>query len=154
MKKLFSILVLAAILGMVFTACGDEKDGPVIPKTQNLESMYENETDTHFMFDINMDKDSSSIYMYNIVFRIGDATSPAMTLRVDAPVSVDKNGKVYTYAGTGIVAYMMRGSTWTPMPGDSYLVNNLLCTVDTNVKSYFIKFDCHGGHFEESGKLK
>lgn len=154
MKKLFSILFLATILGMVFTACSDEKDGPVIPKTQNLESMYEKETDTHFMFDINMNKDSSSIYMYNIVFRIGDATSPAMTLRVDAPVSMDKNGKVYTYAGTNIMAYMMRGTTWTPMPGDDYRVNNLLCTVDTNVKTYFIKFDCHGGHFEESGKLK
>ena len=62
--------------------------------------------------------------------------------------------KVYTYAGTGIVAYMQRGTTWTPMPGDAYLVHNLLCTVDTNVKSYFIKFDCHGGHFEESGRLK
>ena len=47
-----------------------------------------------------MDKDSSTIYMYNIVFSIGEATSPAMTLRVDAPVTVDKSGKVYTYAGT------------------------------------------------------
>ncbi len=154
MKKFFSLLFMATMLGMVFTACSDEKDAPVIPVTQSLESMYENETDTHFLFDIDMDKDSSSIYMYNIVFRIGEATSPAMTLRVDAPLSVDKNGKTYTYAGTGIVAYMKRGSTWMPMPGDAYLVNNLLCTIDTNVKSYAIKFDCHGGHFEESGKLK
>ena len=154
MKKFFSMLFMATMLGLVFTACGDEKDSPVIPVTQSLESMYENETDTHFLFDIDMDKDSSSIYMYNIVFRIGEATSPAMTLRVDAPVTVDKSTKVYTYAGTGIVAYMMRGTTWMPMPGDSYLVHNLLCTIDTNVKSYFIKFDCHGGHFEETGKLK
>ncbi len=145
---------MATMLGMVFTACGDEKDAPVVPVTQNLESEYENETDTHFRFDIDMDKDSSSIYMYNIVFHIGEATSPAMTLRVDAPVTVDKAKKVYTYSGTGIVAYMMRGSTWVPMPGEAYLVHNLLCTIDTNVKSYYIKFDCHGGHFEESGKLK
>lgn len=154
MKKFFSMLFVFTMLGMVFTACGDEKDGPVIPPAQSLESAYENPDDTHFTFDINMSKDSSSIYMYNIVFHIGDATSPAMTLRVDAPVTVDKNGKVYTYAGTGIVAFMQRGTTWMPMPGDAYLVHDLLCTVDTNVKSYFIKFDCHGGHFEESGRLK
>ena len=156
MKKLFSILFLATILGMVFTACSDEKDGPVIPKTQNLESMYEKETDTHFMFDINMNKDSSSIYMYNIVFRIGEATSPAMTLRADAPVTVDKSGKVYTYSGsgTGIVAYMLRGTSWAPMPSDAYLVNNLTCNVNPEAKTYAITFDCHGGHFDESGELQ
>ena len=153
MKKLFSMLFVATMLGMVFTACGDEKDEPVI-KTQNLESVYTNETDTHFLFDINLDKDSNSIFMYNIVFRIGEATSPAMTLRVDAPVTVDKSGKIYTYSGTGIVAYMMRGTTWVPMPGESYMVHNLLCTVDTKQKTYYLTFDCHGGHFEENGKLK
>jgi len=130
-----------------------------IPKNDKLvhfsvESEYESETDTHFLFDIDMDKDSSSIYMYNIVFRIGEATSPAMTLRADAPVTVDKDGKVYTYAGTGIVAYMMRGTTWMPMPGESYLVNNLTCTVDTKNSTYSIAFDCHGGHFDETGQLK
>lgn len=154
MKKLFSMLFIATMLGLVFTACGDDKDEPEVPKTQNLESVYQEPTDTHFLFDINLDKDSSSIYMYNIVFRIGEATSPAMTLRVEAPVTVDKSGKVYTYSGTGIVAYMMRGSTWTPMPGEAYLVHNLTCTVNPEAKSYYITFDCHGGHFEENGKLK
>ena len=154
MKKFFSMLFIATMLSMMFVACGDDKDEPVIPKTQNLESVYTEETDTHFLFDINLDKDSSSIYMYNIVFRIGEATSPAMTLRVDAPVTVDKSGKVYTYSGTGIVAYMMRGTTWMPMPGETYLVNNLTCTVNPDAKTYAISFDCHGGHFDESGKLK
>lgn len=154
MKKFFSILFVVTMLGLVFTACGDDKDEPVVPDSQKLESLYESETDTHFLFDIDMDKDSSSIYMYNIVFRIGEATSPAMTLRADAPVTVDKDGKVYTYAGTGIVAYMLRGTTWMPMPGESYLVNNLTCTVDTKNSTYSIAFDCHGGHFDETGQLK
>ena len=151
MKKFLSMLFIATMLGMIFTACGDEKDEPAI-KTQNLESVYESETETHFLFDINLDKDSSTIYIYNIVFRIGEATSPAMTLRFNAPVTV--KGNEYTYAGTGIVADMLRGSTWMPMPGDSYLVNNLICKVDPKAKTYYITFDCHGGHFEESGKLR
>ncbi len=145
------MLFIASLLGLVFTACGDDKDEPVI-KTQNLESVYESETETHFKFDIDLNQDSSTIFIYNIVFRIGEATSPAMTLRFKAPVTV--NGKTYTYAGTGIVAEMLRGTTWMPMPGDSYLVNNLTCAVNPSDKTYSIKFDCHGGHFEESGKLK
>lgn len=154
MKKFFSMLFIATMLAFVFTACGDDKDEPVVIKTQNLESVYTSSTDTHFLFDIDLDKDSSSIYMYNIVFRIGEATSPAMTLRVDAPVTVDKTGKVYTYSGTGIVAFMMRGTSWVPMPGDAYLVHNLTCNVNPEAKTYSITFDCHGGHFEESGKLR
>lgn len=229
MKKFFSMLFVATMLGLVFTACGDDEPGKTaapeisfeilqdqavvtakgqgevtlyldgvkttnpatlqrthqdyvavftatakeanqkisdittleltIPKNEKLvrfsvESTYESETDTHFQFDIDLEKDSSTIYMYNIVFRIGEATSPAMTLRVDAPVTVDKSGKVYTYSGTGIVAFMKRGTTWMPMPGDAYLVHNLTCTVNPEAKEYYITFDCHGGHFEETGKLK
>ena len=154
MKKLLPVLLFAAI-SLIFNACGDEKEDPVpTPASQQLESFYENETDTHFMFVIDMNKDSSSIYMYNIVFRIGEAVSPAMTLRVDAPVTMDKSGKIFTYAGNGIVAFMNRGTTWVPMPGDAYLVNNLTCTVNTQSKTYFITFDCHGGHYEENGNLR
>ena len=152
----------------VFTATAKEANQRIsevttleltIPKNDKLvrfmaESEYESPTETHFLFDIDLDKDSSSIYMYNIVFRIGEATSPAMTLRVDAPITVDKDGKVYTYAGTGIVALMLRGTTWMPMPGDAYLVHNLICNVNPDAKTYYISFDCHGGHFEENGKLK
>lgn len=229
MKKIFSMLFIATLLGMVFTACGDDEPGQTaspeitfeilenqvvvtatgqgevmlyldgantpnpttlqrsykdyeatftatakegkqkisdvttlkltIPKSEKLahftaKSTFVNETDTRFEFDIDMDKDSSSIFMYNIVFRIGEATSPAMTLRVDAPVTVDKSGKVYTYAGTGIVAFMKRGTTWMPMPGDTYMVNNLTCNVNPAAKTYDIAFDCHGGHFEQSGALQ
>ena len=147
------MLFIATMLGMVFTACGDDKDDPVVP-TQKLESVYSEPTDTHFMFDIDLNKDSSSIYLYNIVFRIGEAVSPAMNIRIDAPVTVDKSGKVYTYSGTGIMPYMLRGSTPVPMPGDAYLVTDLTCTVDTKNKQYSITFDCHGGHFNDAGKLK
>ena len=229
MKKIFSMLFIVTLLGMVFTACGDDEPGQTaspeitfeiledqvvvtakgqgevmlyldgantpnpttlqrsyqdyeatftatakegkqkisdvttlkltIPKSEKLahftaKSTFVNETDTRFEFDIDMDKDSSAIFMYNIVFRIGEATSPAMTLRVDAPVTVDKSGKVYTYAGTGIVAFMKRGTTWMPMPGDTYMVNNLTCNVNPAAKTYDIAFDCHGGHFEQSGALQ
>ena len=37
MKKFFSMLFVFTMLGMVFTACDDEKDGPVIPPAQSLE---------------------------------------------------------------------------------------------------------------------
>lgn len=229
MKKFFSMLFIATMFGLVFTACGDDEpaqtaapeitfeiladqavvtakgqgevslyiDGKsttnptilqrihqdyvavftatakeankrisevttlelTIPKNDKLvrfavNSEYESETDAHFMFDIDLDKDSSSIYMYNIVFRIGEATSPAMTLRVNAPVTVDKDGKIYTYSGTGIVPDLMRGTIWVPMTGDAYMVHNLTCTVNPEAKDYYITFDCHGGHFEQTGKLK
>lgn len=124
------------------------------PISFQVENEYQDAAETHFMFDVDMDKELSSIYMYNIVFRIGEATSPAMTLRVDAPVTVNPRTRAFTYTGTGIVAYMMRGTTWMPMPGETYLVNDLICEVNPNAKTYSISFDCHGGHFEESGKLK
>lgn len=155
MKKFLCMFFAVTMLSMVFVSCGDDKDEPVKPETtQNLESIYENETDTHFMFDINLDNDSSTIYLYNIVFRIGDAVSPAMNIRIDAPVTVDNTGKIYTYAGTGITPYMMRGNTLVPMAGPNYLVTNLLCNVNIQTKTYDIKFDCHGGHFEDAGRLK
>ena len=151
MKKLFSILFIFTMLSMVFVSCGDEKDDPVIP-TQKLESVYESESDTHFMFDINLDKDSSSIYLYNIVFTIGEAQSPAMNIRIDAPVTVDKSGKVYTYAGTNIIPFLLRGNTPVPAPG--FVVTNLTCNVDTKNKNFNIFFNCHGGEYSHSGKLK
>ncbi len=147
------MLLIATMLGMVFTACGDDKDDPIV-STQKLESVYTEPTDTHFMFDIDLNKDSSSIYLYNIVFRIGEAVSPAMNIRIDAPVTVDKSGKVYTYSGTGIMPYMLRGNTPVPMPGEAYVVTNLNCRVDTKDKKYSITFDCHSGHFNDAGDLK
>ena len=151
MKKLFSILFIATMLGMVFTACGDDKDEPVVP-TQKLESVYTSETDTHFTFDIDLNKDSSSIYLYNVVFTIGEAQSPAMNIRIDAPVTVDKSGKLYTYAGTNIIPYLLRGATPVPMP--SMPVTNLMCNVDTKRKYYEMYFECHGGSFAANGDLK
>ena len=153
MKKLLPALLFAALF-LTFTACGDVKDEPEVPKTQKLESEHGQANDTYLIWDIDMNQDSSSIYLYNAVFTIGEATSPAMTLRIDAPVTVDKSGKVYTLAGTGIMAYMLRGTTWMPMPGDAYMVNNLISTVNPGAKTYTISFDCHGGHFEKEGKLK
>lgn len=151
MKKLFSMLFIATLLGLVFTACGDDKDEPEMPETQNLVSVHVNETDTYFVFDIDMTKDKGTIYMNNILFAPG---APKMVLRVDVPVSVDKSGKTYIMSGTDLVAEIQRGGTWTPMSDERYQLKNLMCTVNPSAKQYSISFDAHGGHFEESGKLE
>ena len=150
MRKLLPALLFAAMC-LTFAACGDDKDEPELPKVQNLESVHESESDTYFAFDIDMNKDESTIYMYNIQFAPG---APYMTLRVNVPVSLDSSGKTYILSGTGLVADMKRGESWTPMSDEQYQLNNLMCTVNPNAKQYSISFDAHGGHFENSGKLK
>ena len=152
MKKLFALLFAAAVLGMAFVSCGDDKDEPVKPEpTQNLESVYENEKDMHYVFDIDLAQDSSSIYIYNVMFAPG---APSLTIRIDAPVTTDRSGKVYTYAGTNIIPYAQLHGVMLRMTDEVYRVTNLLCNVNTEAKTYDIKFDCHGGHFENAGKLK
>ena len=159
MKKIFSMLLVAAALCMMVTACGDNKDEPVAPKPQKLESEHSATNDTYLVYDIDLDKDSSSIYVYNAMFQMGDKMSPALNIRVDAPCAVDKTGKVYTYSGTNIIPYLMMGSTPTPFP--TLNVNNLRSVVDTERKTYSISFDCQGtamgkpidGHYEKEGKL-
>lgn len=145
------MLFIVTMLGMVFTACGDDKDEPDAPKTQNLESVHENDqTDMYYVFDIDLNKDKSTIYMYNM--RFGGAPF-AMTLRVNVPASL-KNG-VYTLSGTDLVADMYNESAgWIPMADERYQLKNLMCTVNPKAKEYSISFDAHGGHFEDSGKLK
>jgi hypothetical protein len=69
-------------------------------------------------------------------------------------VTVDKDGKVYTYAGTGIHPYMQRVGTMLRLYDDIYLVTDLTCKVDTKNLTYSITFDCHGGHFDDHGSLK
>lgn len=160
MKKIFSMLLVAAALCIMTTACGDDKDEPVAPKPQKLESEHSATNDTYLVYDIDLDKDSSSIYVYNAVFQMGDKTSPALNIRVDAPCTVDKTGKVYTYSGTNIVPYLMMGSTPTPFP--TLRANNLRSVVDTEKRTYSITFDCQGtamgkpidGHYEKEGNLK
>lgn len=160
MKNIFAILFVASMLGMVFTSCGkDDPDEPVVP-AQQLESEHGQANDTYLIYDIDLSKDSSSIYVYNAVFTMGETTSPALTIRVDAPCSVDKTGKVFTFAGTGIVPFLMRGSTAVPFPTLS--VNNLRSVVNIEKKTYSVSFDCQGtamgkeidGHYDKEGKLK
>ena len=150
MKKLF-LTLLVATLTLGFVSCGDDKDEPKLPETQTLTSVHEGESDAYFVFDIDMKKDKSTIYMYNIKFAPG---APPMVLRVDVPVSIDKSGNTYTMSGTNLVAEMQRGSSWTPMTDEKYQLNNLKCTVNPKAKEYSLSFDAHGGHFEENGKLQ
>ena len=160
MKKIFSMLFFVALLSMALAACGDEKDEPDVPKTQKLESEHSEANDTYLVYDIDLDKDSSSIYVYNAVFRMGDAASPPLNISVNSPCTVDKTGKVYTFIGTNIIPNLMMGSTPTPFP--TLRVNNLRSVVDVERRTYSISFDCQGtamgkpidGHYEKEGKLK
>ena len=151
MKKLFSILLFTALMGMVFTACGDDKNEPDVPTAKNLVSVHENdETDQYFVFDIDINKDWSTIYMYNIQFAPG---AHQMTLRVNVPVSLSSNKDAYVMTGTDLVAEREQEIGWLPMSDERFLLKNLSCTVNPDKKEYSISFDAHSGHFEESGKL-
>ena len=160
MRKLFTTMLFTALLSMAFISCGDEKDEPVVPESQQIESVHGEANDTYLVWDIDMAKDSSTIYVYNAVFSMGTTTSIPLSICVDAPVTVDKKGKVFTFAGTGIVPCLLMGSTPTPFPTLS--VNNLRSVVNTENKTYSISFDCQGtvrdkvidGHYDKEGDLK
>lgn len=120
-------------------------------KAFSLSSVYENPTDTRFMFDIDLAQDSSSIYIYNVVFAPG---APSLTVRIDAPVTTDSSGKVYTYAGTDIAPYAQLHGEFLRLTDEVYRVKDLLCNVNPEAKTFDIKFKCHGGDFDYAGKLK
>ena len=161
MKKIFSMLLFAALLTAGLAACGDDNnDEPDVPKTQKLESEHSEANDTYLVYDIDLNKDSSTIYVYNAVFRMGEVASPPLNISVNAPCTVDKTGKVYTFVGTDIIPNLVMGSTPTPFP--TLRVNNLRSVVNTERKTYSISFDCQGtamgkpidGHYEKEGNLK
>ena len=159
MKKIFTMLLAAAALCMVVAACGDEKDEPVVPKTQLLESEHSEVNGTYLVWDINLNQDSSSISVYNAVFMMGDKPSPSLNISINSPCTVDKTGKVYTLMGSNIIPNLIMGST--PVPYPTLRVNNLKSVVDVEKKTYSISFDCQGtamgkpidGHYEKEGKL-
>lgn len=145
-------MLLFAALFLTFTACGDDKDEPDVPKTQNLTSVHEGENDMYFVFDIDMNKEMGTIYMYNIQFAGAPMT---MNLRVNVPASLNPSGSAYIMMGTNLVCDMDMPSTgWVPMTDERYQLKNLTCTVNPKGKLYSISFDAHGGHFEDSGKLQ
>lgn len=119
--------------------------------TFQFESEHGATYDTHLIYDIDLDNDSSSIYIYNAVFTIGEATSPVMNIRIDAPCTFDATSQVFTFEGTDITPYMQRGNTWVPMP--SIPVTDLKSTVNYGSRTYDISFYCHGGYFESEGGL-
>ena len=156
MKKIIPALLFAALF-LTFAACGSE-DEPNQPVSQMIESLDQNENDAHFKFDINTDKDSSSIYIYNVKF--SEQMPVTVNIRIDAPCTADKTGKVFSFAGTNIIPNLMMGSTPTPFP--TLRVNNLRSVVDVEKKTYSISFDCQGtamgkeinGHYDKEGSLK
>lgn len=151
MKKLFSILFIATMvsIGMALASCDDDKE-PEIPTGQTIESVTESENDARLVFEFNNDKDSCSIYLYNIKF--SEEMPVTINVRIDAPYTYVL--KTYTILGNNISPYMQRGGTWAPMTGEEYRVTNLVSLVNLDAKVYSISFDCHGGHYEKTGKLK
>lgn len=160
MKKLVSMLFIAAMLSMGIASCGDDKkDEPILPVAQQLESEHGVANDTYLIYDIDLSKDSSTIYVHNAVFSMGTVSSPPLNISVNAPCTVDKTGKVFTFIGTNIVPNLMRGTT--PVPFPTLRVNNLKSVVNVEIKTYSISFDCQGtamgkeinGHYEKEGRL-
>lgn len=163
MKKFFTVLLAAtlfSVLGTALVACGDDKDEPVVPVAQTLESEHGAANDTYLVYDIDLEKDSSTINVHNAVFTMGDVSSPQLNISIDAPCTVDKSGKVFTLAGTNIVPKLVRGNTPVPIP--TLRVNNLRSVVNTEKKTYSISFSCQGtvmgktidGSYDKEGKLK
>ena len=151
MKKIFAFFLISGLLVTFLSSCGDEKDEPMIIKSLLLES-DDDETGARIVFDIDLDRDSSSIYIYNAIINMGGEISLPMNVRIDSPCSVDKAGKVYTYSGTNIVPFILRGNT--PVPTPSILVTNFTCVVNTENKTYFTEFDCRSSHYSKSGAIK
>ena len=109
MKKIFSMLFVAAALCIVVASCGDEKDEPDVPKTQLLESEHGVANDTYLVWNIDLNQDSSSINVYNAVFQMGDKQSPALNISIKSPCTVDKTGKIYSLIGTNIIPNLILG---------------------------------------------
>lgn len=151
---------MATLVSLMICSCDDNKDEPVTPVAQQLESEHGEANDTYLIYDIDMDKDSSTIYVYNVVFTMGDVSSKPLSISINAPCSVDKSGKVFSFAGTDIVPNLLRGTT--PVPITSLRVNNFTSSVNVEKKTYSISFDCQGtvigktidGHYDKQGNLK
>ena len=161
MKRFFAILSIVAVLGIMFCSCGkDDPDEPVNPNIQRLESEHSVANDTYLIYDIDLSKDSSTIYVQNAVFSMGETSEMKLNISVNTPCTVDKTGKVFTFRGTNIVPNLMRGNT--PVPFPTLRVNNLTSIVNVEKKTYSISFDCPGtamgneidGHYDKEGKLK
>lgn len=151
MKKLFSILFIATMvsMGMALASCDDDKE-PEIPTGQTIESVTESENDARLVFEFNNDKDSCSIYLYSVVFTIGERQSPPLNIRIDAPYTYLL--KTFNITGNNITPYLLSGKTPVPMP--DFIVTDLIGLVNLDAKVYSISFDCHGGHYYKTGKLK
>ena len=158
MKKLIPALLFAALF-MMFAACGDDKkDEPVEPVVQQIESEHGVTNDTYLIWDIDMSQDSSSIFVYNVKF--AEQMPININVRVDAPCTVDKTGKVFTFIGTNIMPYLLMGSTPTPFP--TLRINDLKSVVNTENKTYSISFVCQGtvtgksinGDYKKEGNIK
>ena len=154
MKKTLLLLATMALI-MSLTACGD--DEPNDKQTIEVQdgviySHYESVTDTHYVFDIDETSGKGTIDVFNVVFRIGEQTSPAMTIRIpDAKFT--RKGDVITFDDTDIAPMMYRGSQYIPMGDPAYNVTDLKSTIDLKARSFTISFNCHGGSFSDSGKI-
>ena len=154
MKKTMLLLATVAVM-MGLTACGD--DEPNDKQTIDVQkgviySVHQSETELYYNFSIDEETGKGSIDVFNVVFRIGEQTSPAMTIRIpDAKFT--RKGDVITFDDTDIAPMMYRGSGFVPMGDPAYNVTNLKSVIDLKARSFTISFNCHGGSFSDSGKI-
>ena len=155
MKKTLALIAFTGLLALTLASCGsddDKKDEPTPPSRLTLESVTDTETGARIVFEIYLDNDSSTIYVYNAVITANGLTTAPMNVRVNAPCKGDNEGKVFTYSGTGLIPQVQRGSIYTPQ--SSLVVTDFTCVVNTIAKTYSTQFDCLGKHYFKSGALK
>ncbi|MBO4871427.1 MAG: dockerin type I repeat-containing protein [Muribaculaceae bacterium] len=117
-----------------------------------ISSVYANENDIHFEFNLNEVANIGTITVYNVIFTIGDRQSPAMTIRIpDAKFT--RNGNTITFNDTDIAPEMKRGSGFVPMGDPLYNVTDLISVLNLVDKTFSISFKCHGGEFSDNGSI-
>ena len=154
MKKILMLTMAIVAMMMTLTACGDDKDEPKVvqPKDGVITSVYAQETDTHFEYELNDEEKTGTITVYNVVFTIGDRQSPAMTIRIPN-AKFTRKGNVITFDDTDIAPEMLRGTSFVPMGDALYNVTDLKSVLNLDTKIFDIAFKCHGGDFSDNGTI-
>jgi len=150
MKKFLFLFVFVALC-IGFVACGNDDEPDDKAYSGKIESVYTDASQPHYTFDIDLNADSSGVYLYQVVFTIGERTSPAMNLLIKAPTTGDATGKIFTMKGTNIIPFMVMGNTEVPYP--NFPVTDLNITVNMTAKTFDMFFRCHGGEYSDSGML-
>lgn len=117
---------------------------------------YEGVSDLYIRFNASLDnqgKYQGSALLHNVQFKIGERTSPKMTIRIpyNDLVTITPTKTGYSVEGNGITGLYQQGSTEVPF--EQSTIDNLKINVDIVNATYSIFFNCMGGEFESNGAL-